>query len=166
MQEPIAFDGLLVIVGGGAVDLDVLSDLAARDAHLVGADGGGDVIARAGFHPEAIIGDFDSLDDPDSWEGKTELRQIAEQESIDFEKALYSTTAPVTVALGMTGDRFDHTLAALDAVTRQARGRRIVLVDEYDLALALTGPFAFEVDAGDGAPGGHVQCCDRGAIYD
>ena len=55
-------------------------DLAARGAHLVGADGGGDVIARAGLHPEAIIGDFDSLEDPDAWEGKTELRQIAEQE--------------------------------------------------------------------------------------
>jgi thiamine pyrophosphokinase len=149
VQEPIAFDGLLVIVGGGAVDLEVLADLAARGAHLVGADGGGDVIARAGLHPEAIIGDFDSLDDPDAWEGKTELRQIAEQESIDFEKALYSTSAPVTVALGMTGDRFDHTLAALDAVTRQARGRRIILVDEHDLALALTGPFSFAVDPGD-----------------
>ncbi len=29
--------------------------------------------------------------------------QIAEQETTDFEKALYSTRAPVTVALGMTG---------------------------------------------------------------
>ena len=55
----------------------------------------------------------------------------------------------MTVALGMTGDRFDHTLAALDAVTRQARGRRIILVDEHDIALALTGPFSFEVDPGD-----------------
>lgn len=149
MQEPIAFDRLLVIVGGGAVDHAVLAELAARGAALVGADGGGDVIARAGLHPAAIIGDFDSLSDPESWEGRTELRQIAEQDSIDFEKALYSTTAPVTVALGMTGDRFDHTLAALDAVTRQAHGRRIILVDAHDIALALTGPFDFAVDPGD-----------------
>ena len=50
--------------------------------------------------------------------------QIAEQETTDFEKAIYSTRAPVTVALGMTGKRFDHTLAALDAVTRYAAGGR------------------------------------------
>lgn len=149
MQEPIVFAGVLVIVGGGAVDVTVLRELAATGAHLVGADGGGDVIAAAGLHPEAIIGDLDSLADPEAWAGRTILRQIDEQDSIDFEKALYSTRAPVTVALGMTGDRFDHTLAALDAVTRQAQGRAIILVDEHDLALALTGPFAFTVNAGD-----------------
>lgn len=149
MQEPIAFDGLLVIVGGGTVDPLVLADLAEAGAAFVGADGGGDVLAAAGYMPRAIIGDLDSLRDPAAWEGKTILRRIAEQDTIDFEKALYSTTAPLTVALGMTGQRFDHTLAALDAVTRQARGRRILLVDEHDLALALTGPFDFAVDAGE-----------------
>ena len=46
--------------------------------------------------------------------------QIAEQVTTDFEKALYSTRAPVTVALGMTGKRLDHTLAALDAVSKYA----------------------------------------------
>ena len=44
----------------------------------------------------------------------------------------------MTVALGMTGKRFDHTLAALDAVTRYATRRMIILVDEEDVALALT----------------------------
>ena len=52
-------------------------------------------------------------------------------------------SAPVTVALGMTGKRFDHTLAALDAVARQASGRPVILVDEADIAIALSGSFAF-----------------------
>ena len=71
---------------------------------------------------------------------------MPEQETTDFEKALYCTTAPVTIGLGMTGRRFDHTLAALDAVTRHGKDRVIILVDEADLAMALTGPFSFEVD--------------------
>ncbi|MDB5542565.1 MAG: Thiamine diphosphokinase [Devosia sp.] len=143
------FDDLLVIVGGGTVDFDLLRELYASGGHVVGADGGADQIVEAGLKPELIIGDFDSLKNPHAWLGKTRLMQIAEQETTDFEKALYSTRAPVTVAMGMTGRRFDHTLAALDAVTRYAARRRIVLVDEEDVAVALADAFAFEVERGD-----------------
>lgn len=145
----VAFDDLLVIVGGGTVDFDLLRDLYASGARLVGADGGADQIVAAGLKPELIVGDFNSLKDPNGWLGKTRLMQISEQETTDFEKALYSTRAPVTVALGMTGRRFDHTLAALDAVTRYAARRKIVLVDEEDVAVALTEAFAFEVAGGE-----------------
>jgi thiamine pyrophosphokinase len=145
----LTFDGLLVIVGGGAVDHQLLRDLHASGGHLVGADGGADAIVTAGLMPEAIIGDFDSLKNPGSWLGRAQLLRIEEQETTDFEKALYSTAAHVTIALGMTGRRFDHTLAALDAVARYARERAIILVDEEDLALAITGSFMFEVDEGD-----------------
>jgi thiamine pyrophosphokinase len=117
-------------------------------ASLVGADGGADVIRAAGLLPAANIGDFDSLADPGGWDASTRLIRIAEQETTDFEKVLYSSAAPVTVALGMTGKRFDHTLAALDAVTRYAATRKIILVDECDVALALAGPFAFTVEPG------------------
>ena len=142
----LAFDGLLVIVGGGTVDHELMRDLYLAGAHLVGADGGADEIVAAGLKPEAIIGDFDSLSSPDTWLGRTRLIRVPEQETTDFEKALYCTTAPVTIGLGMTGRRFDHTLAALDAVTRHGKDRVIILVDEADLAMALTGPFSFEVD--------------------
>ncbi|MHB1110301.1 MAG: thiamine diphosphokinase [Devosia sp.] len=143
------FEDVLVIVGGGAVDAELLRELYASGARLVAADGGADQIVAAGLKPEIIIGDFDSLLDPLKWLGKTRLMQISEQETTDFEKALYSTRAPVTVALGMTGKRFDHTLAALDAVTRYAHKRKIILVDEYDIAVALTEAFSFKVAFGE-----------------
>lgn len=150
MQEPVLeFDGVLVIVGGGDADAALLRELAASGAHLVGADGGGDVIAAAGLVPEAIIGDLDSIDDPAGWEARTRVLRVSEQDTTDFEKALYSTRAPVTIALGMTGGRFDHTLAALDSVLRHARERHIILVDTDDLALAVAGPFSFAVAPGD-----------------
>ena len=154
VQEPIApapvlsFDGVLVIVGGGSVDVALLRQLAAEGAALVGADGGGDVIAAAGLVPDAIIGDFDSLADPAAWTGRTRLLRIAEQETTDFEKALYSTRSPVTIGLGMTGRRLDHTLAALGAVARFSAERPIILVDEFDLALGLARPFRLTVEPG------------------
>ena len=143
------FGDFLVIVGGGTAEPDLLRELYASGGHLVGADGGADAIVAAGLKPEMIVGDFDSLEEPLSWLGKTRLMQIAEQETTDFEKALYSTRAPVTVAVGMTGGRFDHTLAALDAVVRYGAGRRIILVDEHDIAVTLTETFAFTVEAGE-----------------
>jgi thiamine pyrophosphokinase len=147
--SPLAFSGVLVIVGGGMVDAHLLHQLHAKGAHLVGADGGGDVIAEAGLVPEAIIGDLDSLADPEGWPLATKVIRIAEQLTTDFQKVLYSTKARVTVAVGMTGKRFDHTLAALSAVTAVAKTRKVILVDEFDIALALSGPFSFAVKAGE-----------------
>lgn len=146
--EVIAYETLMVAVGGGFVDGELLRELYASGGHIVAADGGAGRVAAAGLRPEVIIGDFDSLEEPFSWLGKAHLRQISEQETTDFEKVLYSTRAPVTVALGMTGGRFDHTLAALDAVARHAGARRIVVVDQEDIALGLVGPFRFSVPVG------------------
>ncbi len=139
----LAFDTPLAIVGGGAVDQALLLELDQRGVALVGADGGGDTIGAAGLVPKAIIGDLDSLADRMAWERRTQVIHIAEQVTTDFQKALYSTHAPVTLALGMTGKRLDHTLAALSAVLQYAPTRRLMLVDEVDVALAVVGPIAF-----------------------
>ncbi len=141
---PLAFETPLAIVGGGTVDPGLLRDLADRGVALVGADGGGDAIGAAGLVPSAIIGDLDSLFDRAGWEARTRVIHIPEQITTDFQKALYSTRAPVTLALGMTGGRLDHTLAALSAVLQVALERRVLLVDEVDVALAVSGPFAFD----------------------
>jgi len=149
-KKPVLeFSRPLAIVGGGAVDHALLVELARLGVHMVGADGGGDVIAAAGLTPEAIIGDLDSIGSAEGWGPETRIVRIAEQITTDFEKCLYSTRAPITVALGMTGRRFDHTLSAISAVTAYARGRRIALVDESDLALALNGPFRFAAQPGE-----------------
>ncbi|MEQ9637048.1 MAG: thiamine diphosphokinase [Devosia marina] len=155
MQSPIPstektlleFDRPLAIVGGGTVDSGLLHELAARDVALIGADGGGNAIGAAGLVPEAILGDLDSLEDRAAWEKRTRVIHIPEQITTDFQKALYSTSAPVTLALGMTGKRLDHTLAALGALLEVAPHRHVLLVDETDVALAVSGPFAFDAAA-------------------
>ncbi|WP_178371391.1 thiamine diphosphokinase [Devosia limi] len=146
---PIVFEGPIAIVGGGAVEPQLLAALAARGVALVGADGGGDVIGAAGLVPAAIIGDLDSLADRAGWEARTRVVHLAEQATTDFQKVLYSTRAPVTLALGMTGKRLDHTLAALSAVLEYAPSRRLLLVDEVDVAFAAVGAFAFDAAAGE-----------------
>ena len=139
----------MAIVGGGDVDPALLQALAGRGVALVGADGGGDSIGAAGLMPSAIIGDLDSLSDRAGWEKRTRVLHIPEQITTDFQKALYSTQAPVTLALGMTGKRLDHTLAALSAVLQFAPTRKLLLVDEVDVALAVTGPIGFSASPGE-----------------
>jgi thiamine pyrophosphokinase len=140
----LVFNEPIAIVGGGAVDPQMLVELQRRGVVLVGADGGGDAIGAAGLVPAAIIGDLDSLEDRGAWESRTRVIHLPEQITTDFQKALYSTHAPVTLALGMTGKRLDHTLAALSAVLQYAPSRRLLLVDEVDVALAVVGPIVFE----------------------
>lgn len=139
----------MAIVGGGYVDPALLGELARRGFALIGADGGGDAIGAVGLTPDAIIGDLDSLSDRESWARRTRVIQLAEQDTTDFEKALYSTSAPVTLALGVTGKRLDHTLAALSAVLHYAPQRHLLVVDEVDVALAVVGSFTFDAVAGE-----------------
>lgn len=145
---PLRFDGVLVIVGAGTVDVGLLKTLHKQGAAVIAADSGADACARVGIVPEAIIGDMDSLENQEDWAAKTRILKFEEQETIDFEKCLYATEAPVTIALGMTGKRFDHTLAGLDVLARYADKRRVILVDEEDIVLAVRGTFSFAVTAG------------------
>ncbi len=145
---PIVTERRLVIVGGGDFDAGLLRRLAGEGALVVGADGGADAAFAAGVTPELVIGDLDSLSDAEAWRGRARVLRIDEQETTDFEKCLYSVEAPVTIALGMTGRRFDHTLAALHAATRYGAARRIVLVDAVDAALSLAGPLELDLPAG------------------
>ena len=140
----VVFEGPMAIVGGGAVDPALLVELARRGVALVGADGGGDAIGDAGLVPAAIIGDLDSLRDRAGWEARTRVIHMPDQITTDFQKAIRATSAPVALALGMTGKRLDHTLAALSAVLQYAPVRKLLLVDEVDVALAVVGSIGFE----------------------
>jgi thiamine pyrophosphokinase len=152
MQEPLAgggkvvsVSGLLVLVGGGEVDGTLLRRLGADGATIVAADGGAQACERAGVVPKAIIGDMDSLENVEKWEQKTNVIRLAEQATTDFEKCIYSTSAPVTVALGMVGDRLDHTLSAFDVAGRYAAKRAIIIAGRSDAGAVVSGRFGLKV---------------------
>ncbi len=147
-KNVIFSENFLIIVGGGHVDVALLKTLYAEGAMVIGADGGADICAGAGIVPDAIIGDLDSLADSFRWGKKTKIIEIKEQDTTDFEKCLYSSEAPITICLGVTGKRLDHTLAALDVLARHAARRHMAIVSETDLVLAVRGKFAFEIEKG------------------
>lgn len=129
--------GGVTLIGGGAVTAEDLA-LALRHApSLVAADGGADAALALGHVPDLAIGDFDSISDAAKRAlGPARLTHIAEQDSTDFAKALSRIKAAFVIAVGFSGRRLDHTLAALNVMVRHPRPRCVMLAAEDIVFLA------------------------------
>lgn len=146
--KPLNFTKPVILVGGGELSVSVLRELLARGWPLVAADGGANVLREIDVVPMAIVGDLDSLDNVSHWQSRCRLLHLSEQDSTDFEKCLYSISAPAIVAVGFTGKRFDHTLAALHALCRYGREQNIIVVTEQDLLWVRSGSTRLTLRAG------------------
>ena len=104
---------------------------------LVPADGGAEAALSLGITPDLVIGDFDSLS-PETRAAlpADRLIHVPEQQSTDFEKALSRVAARGVLALGMTGRRTDHELAAWHTLLRCPSPRCIVIAEEDIVFLA------------------------------
>lgn len=139
----------LTVVGGGPVTRRDLAFAMARAPVVVAADGGADWVLAAGLMPAAVIGDFDSL----SAAGRAviapeRLFHIAEQETTDFDKALRSVAAPFVLALGVTGARLDHELAALNALVRH-QGAPCIVIGAKDVVFHVPKEVTLRLTVGD-----------------
>lgn len=117
----------VTLVGGGALDPADLA-LALRHAPgLVAADGGAGAVLAAGLRPQAVIGDMDSIAAAASEAFAGLLHPFEEQDTTDFDKALRHVDAPLVLAVGVTGGRFDHELAVMHTLVRHPDRRCLVL---------------------------------------
>jgi thiamine pyrophosphokinase len=118
----------VTLLGAGASSVSDLDLVCSMAPVLVAADGGANVAIAAGRVPDAVIGDFDSIDAATRAAIPAErLHHVAEQESTDFEKCLQRISAPLILALGFTGARIDHELAIWNVLARRREPRCIVL---------------------------------------
>ncbi len=140
-ELPLRFETAVTLVGAGALDRAMVEVAHRLAPVLVAADGGADRLAEMRLQPRAVIGDMDSIADPERWRaGPTAFVHLAEQDTTDFEKCLYATEAPFYMAVGFTGRRIDHTLAVFHTLLRYPE-KRIVLVGEHEVS-ALAPPGA------------------------
>ena len=140
--------GPVTLVGGGPVRPGALAAALAVAPVVVAADGGAAVPLPAGTRLTAVIGDLDSVRDPDALRAAgVAVHRIDEQETTDLEKCLYSIDAPAIVGVGFLGGRVDHGLAALNALVRH-RGRPTVLVGEADVCFLCPELLALDLPEG------------------
>ncbi|MEO0911614.1 MAG: thiamine diphosphokinase [Pseudomonadota bacterium] len=138
----------ITLVGGGPVPADRIRAALQRAPVLVAADGGADRARALGHLPDAIIGDLDSLSNHEWWrKSGISVHRIPEQDSTDFEKCLRATEAPLILAVGFLGGRFDHALAVASALVAY-RARPVLVLGEEDVIFHCPEVLALELPAG------------------
>ncbi|MEM8631430.1 MAG: thiamine diphosphokinase [Pseudomonadota bacterium] len=139
----------VVLLGAGEISAGSLEIALTHGRHIVAADGGAQVALDRGLLPDAVIGDFDSLD-PDAQKRIpiSRLHRIDEQDTTDFEKCLARISAPLVLAAGFTGARMDHMLAVMNVLVR-APGPRCIVIGIEDVAFALDGPLRLTLEEGE-----------------
>jgi thiamine pyrophosphokinase len=138
-QLPLRFETAVTLVGASALDRSMVEAAQRLAPVLIAADGGADRLAEMRLTPRAVIGDMDSIADPDRWRaGPASFVHLAEQDTTDFEKCLYATEAPAYLAVGFAGGRVDHTLAVFHTLLRYPE-KPIVLIGAHEVS-ALVPP--------------------------
>ena len=141
-DDQLLFTSPILLFGAAPIAGPVLSCLdRCQNWPVVAADGGLGAALSCGLRPQAVIGDMDSANDLD--QTPDDIRQIKRsgQDDTDFEKSLDLISAPLIVGIGFLDGRFDHSLAALDALARLPHDRPGLLVGGDDVLLCLRGDF-------------------------
>ena len=145
----------LILAGGTEPPRELLLKEAERADLIVGCDRGALYARKAGLQPDVILGDMDSLEDPETYRtpGVTFLELPREKDDTD---TLYAADwcagkgyGELTI-LGGIGSRLDHTLANVFLLARMLkRGVEAQLADGHNRVLA-AGPGLFRFPAGTG----------------
>ena len=117
----------VTLIGAGEVSETALSRALGHAPVLVAADGGADRALGLGRRPDWVIGDMDSIGAAAQALPPNRLIAAKGQDDTDFDKALAHVDAALVLAVGFTGGRLDHTLAAMNTLARNPHRR--VLID-------------------------------------
>lgn len=139
--------GPVTLVGGGPLSHEDLSTALTLAPSLVAADGGAAHLLAAGLTPVAVIGDMDSLPRDAARAFADRLHPVAEQDTTDFDKALSRIEAPLVLALGFSGGRLDHELAALHSLLLR-RDRPCIVLGPESLCLHCPPRLCLALDPG------------------
>jgi thiamine pyrophosphokinase len=147
----------VTLVGGAGCRAEDLAAALRVAPRIVAVDSGAAAVLGAGLQPELVVGDMDSLDPALRRQLGARVREIGEQETTDFDKALRAVEAPLIVGVGFLGARLDHELAAMTVLARSSR--RCVLVAPHDVVFAARGDVSLDL-----APGTRVSLFPMAAV--
>lgn len=140
--------GPVTLVGGGVATKADLRAAIALAPTCIAADGGARIALETGVEIAAVIGDFDSVGACLARVPAERHIRISEQDSTDFDKALRHILAPLVLAVGFTGGRMDHQLAALHVLAAYPE-RTCILIGETELMFLCPPQVHLPLRAGD-----------------
>jgi thiamine pyrophosphokinase len=133
-RKPIkSFHTPVVLVGGGEISWEQLQLIRQYSYPMIGVDSGANALRLNDIIADVVIGDLDSISELAAFPQTTDTIKVSEQQTTDFEKALYTIDAPLFICFGFWGDRLDHCLSALHVLTKYRGRKRILLIGQADL---------------------------------
>lgn len=138
----------VTVIGGGDVTQDDVRVAIQLAPTCIAADSGADRALAMKVDLVAVIGDMDSI----SQEARAQIppdrfHHIAEQDSTDFDKALRHISAPAIVAIGFTGGRIDHQLAAFHTLVMRP-DQHVLLLGKEDIVFLCPRRFSLDMPEG------------------
>ena len=141
-DNQLLYSSPILLFGAAPIAGSLLSCLDhCQNWPVLAADGGLRTALSCGLRPQAVIGDMDSANDLDQLPDDIRQIKLSGQDDTDFEKSLELISAPLIIGIGFLDGRFDHSLAALDALARLPHDRPVLLVGGDDVLLRLRGDF-------------------------
>ena len=137
-------DKAVIIIGQGEVNHSAFDSLAASH-QVIALDGAANGLYDKGLAPDIIIGDMDSLSAPVSDAGKAHHVRITEQDSNDFEKALYHMKPPLVFGFGLFGKRFDQAMANLHIMAKYQSQSHVIAVTPDEIITTHQGSVRLSV---------------------
>jgi len=141
----------LMIANGASCKLDLLKDMFSEAAFVLALDGALNRLINAGFVPDAVLGDLDSVQNLDKIHKKypnINILKKPDQEKTDFEKGLdylIESGFPNVDILWATGARADHTFANFSNLVKYSHRMAVRMMDDqltiFDLPKDFTGHF-------------------------
>lgn len=107
---------------------------------IVCCDGSTRNLVRAGFTPDAIVGDMDSLSDTLAVRFREKLYEYSEQETNDLTKAVnwcVERGYKDLVIVGATGKREDHTLGNISLLAEYVMSASVIMVTDTGLFIPM-----------------------------
>jgi thiamine pyrophosphokinase len=133
----------IVIVADGSFPVHEIPLTYLRNAaKIVCCDGSASTLVSAGFIPDAIVGDMDSLDEKLAERFSDRIHVIPEQETNDLTKSVnwcIENGYDDLVILGATGKREDHTLGNISLLAEYVKSVRVTMVTDTGFLIPLIG---------------------------
>jgi thiamine pyrophosphokinase len=130
-----------IIVADGSFPVHEIPLGYLRNAEkIVCCDGSASTLVNAGFIPDAIVGDMDSLDQELAARFSDRIHVNPEQETNDLTKSVnwcIENGFDDLVILGATGKREDHTLGNISLLAEYVRSVRVKMVTDTGYLIPL-----------------------------
>jgi thiamine pyrophosphokinase len=136
----LKFSGTIIVADGTFPNHEIPLGYLRNAKRIVCCDGSAASLVLAGFTPDAIVGDMDSLSDDLANRFADRIFADNDQETNDLTKALYwciENGYDDLVVLGATGKREDHTVGNISLLAEYVKIVNVIMVTDTGFLIPL-----------------------------